>query len=66
MPVGKIKWVNDVKRLGFIEQDDNKNLFAHNSVIKEKGVKSLVAGDRVIFDVVQSAKGLVADNVRKL
>ena len=67
MPEGKVKWFNNSKRYGFIEQDNGgKDLFVHHSAIQGEGFKSLAEGDRVSFDVVQGAKGPAAENVRKL
>ena len=63
---GKVKWFNDGKGYGFIEQDGAKDLFVHHSAILGEGFKSLVEGDRVSFDVVQGAKGPAAENVHKL
>jgi cold shock protein len=66
MPEGKVKWFNDKKGFGFIEQDGGGDLFVHHSSIQGEGYKSLSEGDRVVFDVVKGAKGPAAENVRKL
>jgi CspA family cold shock protein len=66
MPEGKVKWFNDGKGFGFIEQEGGKDLFVHHSAIQGEGFKSLAEGDKVSFEVVQGAKGPAAENVRKL
>jgi CspA family cold shock protein len=66
MAEGKVKWFNDTKGFGFIEQEGAKDLFVHHSAIQGEGFKSLAEGDRVSFDVTQGAKGPAAENVRKL
>ena len=66
MPEGTVKWFNDSKGFGFIEQEGEKDLFVHHSSIQGEGFKSLAEGERVSFDVVQGPKGPAAENVQKL
>lgn len=65
MAEGTVKWFNDAKGFGFIEQDNGPDVFVHFSAIQGEGFKSLVEGDRVTFDVVEGPKGPQAANVQK-
>jgi CspA family cold shock protein len=61
---GTVKWFNERKGYGFIEQEDGPDLFVHHSGIDGSGFKSLNEGDRVTFDIEQGEKGPNAVNVR--
>ncbi|MDD2320319.1 MAG: cold-shock protein [Geobacteraceae bacterium] len=63
---GTVKWFNDSKGFGFLEQEDGEDVFCHFSAIVGEGFKTLAEGDRVEFDVVKGPKGLQAANVRKI
>ena len=65
MAEGTVKWFNDSKGFGFIEQESGDDVFVHHSEIQGEGFKSLAEGDRVVFDVTQGQKGPQASNVRK-
>lgn len=65
MASGTVKWFNDAKGYGFIEQDGGGNdVFVHFSSIQADGFRTLREGQRVTFDIERDAKGLRAANVR--
>ena len=63
MTNGVVKWFNEKKGYGFIEQDDGPDVFVHHTGISGSGFKSLREGDRVTFDIQQGPKGPSAVNV---
>jgi len=63
MSQGTVKWFNERKGFGFIEQEDGPDVFVHFSGISGNGFKTLSEGDRVSFDIQQGPKGASAVNV---
>ncbi len=63
MANGTVKWFNEKKGYGFIEQEDGPDVFVHHSGIIAKGFRTLHEGDRVTFTVEQGQKGPSAVNV---
>jgi CspA family cold shock protein len=63
MANGVVKWFDDRKGYGFIEQEDGPDVFVHHSGINGTGFKSLKEGDKVTFDIEQDNKGPAAVNV---
>jgi CspA family cold shock protein len=66
MAQGKVKWFNDAKGFGFVQQDGGPDVFVHYTAIASEGFRSLAEGDRVEFEVKQGPKGLQAANVHKI
>lgn len=66
MAQGIVKWFNDAKGFGFIQQDNGPDVFAHFSAITGDGFKSLAEGQRVQFDVIEGQKGPQAANITKI
>ena len=66
MAKGSVKWFNDQKGFGFIEQEGGADVFVHFSAIQGDGFKTLAEGQAVEFEVVEGPKGLQAANVQPL
>ena len=60
---GTVKWCNDSKGFGFIEQEGANDVFVHHSAIQAEGFKSLKEGQKVTMEVTEGEKGLQAENV---
>ncbi len=64
MSKGKVKWFNDAKGYGFIEQEgDGEDVFVHFSAIQMDGFKTLAEGQEVEYEVESGDKGLHASIV---
>jgi CspA family cold shock protein len=64
--VGKVKWFNNAKGYGFIEQPGEQDIFVHYSAITGDGYKTLIQGQEVEFEVINGPKGPQAENVMKV
>jgi len=60
---GQVKWFNDTKGFGFIEQEEGEDIFVHYTAIQDEGFKSLKEGQSVKFEITNGPKGLQAQNV---
>jgi CspA family cold shock protein len=65
MASGKVKWFDNKKGFGFIVEETGQDVFVHHSAILGQGFKTLNEGEVVQFDVVESNKGLKAQNVQR-
>ena len=65
MASGKVKWFDNKKGFGFIIQDTGQDVFVHHTSIMGSGFKTLNEGEVVTFDIIQSDKGLKAQNVQR-
>ena len=61
---GTVKWFNEAKGFGFIQQESGPDVFAHFSAISGSGFKTLAEGQRVSFSVTQGQKGPQAENIQ--
>jgi len=64
--IGKVKWFNNAKGYGFIEQPGEQDIFVHYSAITGDGYKTLIQGQEVEFEVTNGPKGPQAENVMKV
>lgn len=65
MARGKVKWFNDTKGFGFIQQESGEDVFVHYTAITGEGYKTLKEGQEVEFEITQGPKGPQASNVKK-
>lgn len=63
---GTVKWFNEAKGFGFIQQESGADVFAHFSAISGSGFKTLAEGQRVSFTVTQGQKGPQAENIQAI
>lgn len=63
---GNVKWFNDAKGYGFIQQPSGPDVFVHFRAIRGDGHRTLLEGQEVEFSVVQGQKGLQAEDVLKV
>lgn len=63
---GTVKWFNEAKGFGFIQQESGPDVFAHFSAISGSGFKTLVEGQQVSFTVTQGQKGPQAENIQAI
>jgi CspA family cold shock protein len=66
MPTGRVKWFDNKKGYGFIEQESGEDVFVHFSAITAAGFRTLNDGEVVKFEMIQGPKGLLARNVVRL
>ena len=66
MAEGTVKWFNDAKGFGFIEQGEGPDVFVHFSAIEMEGFKTLKEGEEVSFEIVENQRGVQAADVRRV
>lgn len=64
--IGKVRWFNNDKGYGFIDYIEGEDIFVHYTNIKQNGFKTLVEGQSVRFDLIETDKGLQAINVEEV
>jgi len=64
--LGVVKWFNDAKGYGFIDTENDKDIFLHYSALLVDGFKTIAEGDKVSFELIQGVKGAQAFNVEKV
>ncbi|MBW1988167.1 MAG: cold shock domain-containing protein [Deltaproteobacteria bacterium] len=65
MPQGTVKWFNDKKGFGFIEQEDGEDVFVHHTAINMPGFRTLSEGEKVSFEIEHGQRGPAAKNVQR-
>ncbi|MBI3415248.1 MAG: cold shock domain-containing protein [Verrucomicrobia bacterium] len=65
MASGKVKWFDNKKGFGFIEHESDADVFVHYSSIQGDGFRTLAEGEQVTYELIQSDKGLKAQNVTR-
>ncbi|MAG58217.1 MAG: cold-shock protein [Planctomycetes bacterium] len=66
MPTGRVKWFDNRKGFGFVEQETGEDVFVHYTAIEGEGFRTLNDGEMVQFEVVQGPKGLLARRVTRI
>lgn len=66
MATGKVKWFNEAKGFGFIEQENGADVFVHYTAIDGSGFRTLAEGQEVQFEIVDGPKGPQAQKVMKV
>ncbi len=65
MPQGTVKWFNDKKGFGFLEQENGEDVFVHHTAINMPGFRTLAEGEKVTFEIEQGQRGPAAKNVQR-